>query len=295
MGVCPTSPHVLCGSGEGIRLCSPGYSLGGASGVRGTSGLRQGCPLSQILFIIFMDRIYRRSQGMEGVRYGDLRVTSLLFADDVVLLGTSGRELQLSLDRFATDCEAAGMRISTSKSETMVLRRKRVESPLWVGDRLLPQVEEFKYLGVLFTSDGTREREIDRWIGAGSAVMRALYRSVVVKKELSHKARLSIYRSIYVPTLTYAHELWRSQLRWFGHLVRMPPGRLPREVSQASLPGRRPRGRPRTRWRDYIVQLAWERLRIPLGELVEVAGEREVWASLLRMLPPRPESRRSGR
>ncbi|KAL6485959.1 hypothetical protein MHYP_G00053510 [Metynnis hypsauchen] len=55
----------------------------------------------------------------------------------------------------------------------------------------------------------------------------------------------------------------------------MPPGRLPREVSQASPSGRRPRGRPRTRWRDYIAQLAWERLGLPPEELVEVAGERK--------------------
>ncbi|KAK0134189.1 hypothetical protein N1851_030252 [Merluccius polli] len=41
------------------------------------------------------------------------------------------RDLQLSLDRFAAECEAAGMRISTSKSESMVLNRKRggVHSP----------------------------------------------------------------------------------------------------------------------------------------------------------------------
>ena len=32
--------------------------------------------------------------------------------------------------------------------------------------------------------------------------------SVVVKKELSRKNKLTIYRSIYVPTLTYGHELW---------------------------------------------------------------------------------------
>ncbi|PWA27268.1 hypothetical protein CCH79_00018322 [Gambusia affinis] len=37
---------------------------------------------------------------------------------------------------------------------------------------------------------------------------RALYQSVVVKRELSQKARLSIHRSIYVPTLIYGHELW---------------------------------------------------------------------------------------
>ena len=100
-----------------------------------------------------------------------------------------------------------------------------------------------------------------------------------MKKELSQKAKLSIYRSIYVPTLTNGHELWvvtertrsriqaaemsflrrvaglslrdkvrssdirrelgveplllrieRSQLRWFGHLIRMPPALLPLEV-----------------------------------------------------------------
>ncbi len=81
-----------------------------------------------------------------------------------------------------------------------VLSRKRVACPLLVGGVLLPQVEEFRYLLVLFTSEGRMEREIDRRIGA---VMRSMYRSVVVKKELSRKAKLSIYRSIYVPTLTY--------------------------------------------------------------------------------------------
>ena len=252
-------------------------------------GLRQGCPLSPILFVIFMDRISRRSRGEESVRFGDLRIASLLFADDVVLLATSDRDLQHALGRFAAECEAVGMRVSTSKSEAMVLCRKTVECSLRVGSELLPQAKEFKYLGVLFTSEGKMEREMDRRIGAASAVMRALYRSVVVKKELSRKAKLSIYRSIYVPTLTYGHELWvvtertrsriqaakmsflrrvaglslrdkvrssdirrelgveplllrveRSQLRWFGHLTRMPPGRLPLEVFRARPTGRRP-------------------------------------------------------
>ncbi|TWW59288.1 hypothetical protein D4764_06G0008180 [Takifugu flavidus] len=100
------------------------------------------------------------------------------------------------------------MKISTSKSEAMVLNRKKVECLLRVKEEILPQVKEFKYLGVLFTSEGRMEQEIDRWIGVVSAVMRTLHRSVVVKRELSQKAKLSIYRSIFVPTLTYGHELW---------------------------------------------------------------------------------------
>ncbi len=171
-------------------------------------GLRQGCPLSPVLFIIFMDRISRRSQVPEDVRFGEHTISSLLFADDVVSLAPSDQDLQHALGRIAAEFDAAGMRISTSKSEAMVLSRKKVACPLQVGGVSLSQVEEFKYLGVLFTSEGRMEWETDRWIGAASAVIWSMNRSVVVKKELSCKPKLSIYRSIYVPTLTYGHELW---------------------------------------------------------------------------------------
>lgn len=38
------------------------------------------------------------------------------------------------------------MKISTFKSEAMVLSRERVEFPLWVGKESLPQAEEFEYI-----------------------------------------------------------------------------------------------------------------------------------------------------
>ena len=41
-----------------------------------------------------MESISRRSQGVEGVQFGDSRIGSLLFADDVVLLASSVRDLQ---------------------------------------------------------------------------------------------------------------------------------------------------------------------------------------------------------
>ncbi|KAK3535941.1 hypothetical protein QTP70_021242 [Hemibagrus guttatus] len=122
-------------------------------------GLRQGCPLSPVLFIVFMDRISRRSQGLEGVWFGDHRISSLIFADDVVLLAPSSLDLQHALGHFAAECEAAGMRVSTSKSEAMVLDRKKVACTLQVGGEVLPQVEEFKYLGLLFTSERMMDRE----------------------------------------------------------------------------------------------------------------------------------------
>ncbi len=186
-----------------------------------------------------MDRIARRSQGLDGVWFGDHRISYLLFADDVVLLASSGLGLQCALGRFAVECDAAGMRINTSKSEAMVLDRKRVAFPLQVGGKFLPQVEEFKYLGVLFTSEGRMECEIDRQIGAVAAAMRMMYRSVVVKKKLSLKAKLSIYRSIYIPTLTYGHELW-VMTEWIKCRIQAAEMSFPRRVAGRSL---RERGR----------------------------------------------------
>jgi len=68
-------------------------------------GLRQGCPLSPVLFVIFMDRL-----GVEQVRFGGLGIASLLFADDVVPLASADHDLWHLLGRFAAKCEAAGMR-----------------------------------------------------------------------------------------------------------------------------------------------------------------------------------------
>ncbi len=120
------------------------------------------------------------------------------------MLASSAHDLKQALGQFATG--AVGVRVSTSKSKAMVLCWKTVDCLLWLGDELLPQVRELKYLMVLFTSDRKLEREMDRQFCVVS--VQALCRIVMVKKELSRMAKLSIYQPTYVPTLTYGHELW---------------------------------------------------------------------------------------
>ena len=47
-------------------------------------------------------------------------------------------------------------------------------------------------------------------------------------------------------------EIERSQLRWFGHIQRMPPERAVKQIHQWRPNSRRPVGRPRLRWMDNI-------------------------------------------
>ena len=87
--------------------------------------------------------------------------------------------------------------------------------------RSLKQVEKFKHLGVACTSDGKQDQELDVRLGKASVVMRALHHSVVLKHELSRKTKLSVFKSIFVPILTYGRESWvmtervRSQMQAF--------------------------------------------------------------------------------
>ena len=71
----------------------------------------------------------------------------------------------------------------------------------------------------------------------------------------------------------------------------MPQGRLPKQALLAKANGRRPVGRPRTRWTDYIEDLGWNRLGLHPSEMMEVMEDREVRRLNLELLPPQPGCR----
>ena len=90
----------------------------------------------------------------------------------------------------------------------MCLSRQPKQCSLQIDGVPLKQSKNFKYLGVSFASVGRQNSELDTRIGKASAVMRQLHLSVVLKRELCTKAKLSIFRSVYVPILIYGHKCW---------------------------------------------------------------------------------------
>ena len=78
-------------------------------------GLRQGCVLFPLLFIIYMDKIDKDSSFSSGVTFGECNARRLLFADDLALFSSNKSDFQYVLDRFSDACLDAGMKISTAK------------------------------------------------------------------------------------------------------------------------------------------------------------------------------------
>ena len=72
-----------------------------------------------------------------------------------------------------------------------------------------------------------------------------------------------------------------SRLRWFGHVHHREQESNLRQVMDMEIPGRRPRGRPRGRWRDLVDRDMRELRVVP-----EDADDRNFWRLRIRTADP---------
>jgi len=66
------------------------------------------------------------------------------------------------------------------------------------------------------------------------------------------KQKMNVARSL-------LEDIKTKQLQWYGHVQIMEEGRLPKEVTKWSPPGRRKRGRPKLTWTEGIRGLMGEK------------------------------------
>lgn len=134
-------------------------------------------PLSMVLLIIFMDRISRRSQGPMGVQLGSHMISSLLFADDVILFASSNQEPQISSGVWC--CWAENQHLHVQGHFSRPKRGPASSGGVSLGSRV-------------------RERWSMRLTGKAVQPLQLCGQGIVVKQELSQKAKISIWQGDWV-------------------------------------------------------------------------------------------------
>ena len=115
-----------------------------------TSGTRQGCPLSPLLFNIDLEvlaKTIRDKKEIKGIQIGKEEIKLSLFADDMILYMESPKDaIRKLLELINEFGKVAGYKINAQKSFALIYTND--EKPERKNKETLPFTKRIKYLGI---------------------------------------------------------------------------------------------------------------------------------------------------
>ena len=263
-------------------------------------GVRQGCPLSPLLFAIYINNLAKDVSARGGsVKVGGARLGLLLFADDIVLFADSREGLQRSLNiawQYSRTWRF-NFNLGTSKSEVMVLGGSVPRERFWMGEDQMNVVREYCYLGIVLMEEGWWDKGRERLTQKAN---RALWKAVgmgMLEKGLSSDAACDIYETFVRPVCEYAGEIlgerkWEEAevlQRRVGRMILCAGDAVANEVVQGELGWWTVRGRLDFLRLMYYAKLATEESDLIRGVFESCRnraehGQKNTWCAYTRKL-----------
>ena len=145
-------------------------------------------------------------------------IVDALFADDCALLAHSEADLQAIVNKFAEATHLFGLTISIKKTVLyQVSPAQRLPPPsISIDGSELKNVDQFKYLGSIMSSDGTLSKEIESRISKASQSLGRLWSRVMDNWNIKLSTKLKVYKAVVLTSLLYGCETWtlyRKQIK----------------------------------------------------------------------------------
>lgn len=172
-------------------------------------GVRQGCPLSPLLFSIYAEMMMKEAMENieEGVKIGGEWLKDVRFADDQGMVASSEQGLQRLMDGLAATAKKYDMKVNVKKTKTMLVSKGTIGAVNIVLDgQTIEQVEKFRYLGAMISEDGRCETEVKARIAmAKDAFSR---RKELLKRSMSIQMKKRIVKAVVWSVALYGCETW---------------------------------------------------------------------------------------
>jgi hypothetical protein len=180
-----------------------------------TTGVKQGDPLSPLLFGLFIDEFEEWLESRlpdVGVACGGKLIRMLLYADDMVLIATSPCGLQQELDLLAEFCTSKGLKVNLAKTEIVVYRKAGSRLPQglqWAYEgQQVPVSDSFRYLGVWLHSTKGLSVARDALKAAGQRAMWAMLGKFKNMQLRDLYLKTHMFDTLVKPVLSYGCEVW---------------------------------------------------------------------------------------
>src|SRR6476619_1191382 len=131
-------------------------------------GVRQGCPLSPLLFSIYAEMMMKEAleNVEEGIRVGGELIKDVKYADDQGMVANMEAGLQSLMDSLNTTAKHYDIKINIKKTKAMVVSRNGGERVnIIVEGQSVEHVSKFRYLGSIILEDGRCLDDVKTRIG----------------------------------------------------------------------------------------------------------------------------------
>ena len=172
-------------------------------------GVRQGDNLSPTLFNIFINDIPKLFDNTcDPAKFGDLTLSSLLYADDLILFSETNEGMQRAINKLKVFCNEWALSINAAKSKVMCVNQHlcRTHPSVNLGSVPLTLVSTYKYLGLEFSNDGKTEvTKKDLY----NRALKAYFKIVKTMHPLPKPRTLfHLFDHLIKPILLYGCEIW---------------------------------------------------------------------------------------
>ena len=153
--------------------------------------------------------IERTIKDRPGIRIGGANINNLRYADDILLIAGREEELQDLLHTINEESGIMGLSLNIKKTETIVISKKK-DSPtcaIRIGNKLLKQVHNFKYLGTRISADGKCKAEVTARIMQAKKVFGQM-KHLLINQSMSMKVHRRVLDCYILPVLMYGCEPW---------------------------------------------------------------------------------------
>lgn len=174
-------------------------------------GVKQGCPLSPLLFGLYIDALESHIAALAGDDGPDLAGTAvklLLYADDLVLMSKSLRGLQKQLDDLSAFCKERDLTVNVKKTKVVVFGSRVNSSPLHYDGSHVEEVASFRYLGIELHRSGSLKTDVEHLAAAGQRAVFALRRRCADLKINDPAIVCQLFDALVKPILSYGCGLW---------------------------------------------------------------------------------------
>ena len=174
-------------------------------------GVRQGECLSPFLFAMYVNGMEQNlTESGIGIPVGDMKISMLSYADDLVIFSDSPNGLQNGITALHGYCTKWKLKLNTEKSKVMVFKKGRpnVSTEWYFGPYKLSVANKITYLGIVFTSNGSVNRAQTTLAEQASKAMFSLYKKINTYSNLTPDFIMDLFDKFIVPVLTYACEVW---------------------------------------------------------------------------------------